>query len=270
MATAEVIGTRPAEECPGAEDAQSESSEGLRSEVDEPVSTVVASTSDAEIVLEKRQPTRTSATRRVVTGGGVTLLLCGVGCLGAALLRAYRRQQRELTEACKQLRRAQEQLEQKEQALNIEAATREAEQERNVRQLSTQVSDAQRELAAVRDMCKQAAQRLEQSMSDLSVSETELRSARTQLHTAGRDLALARAKLEATEGELGLTRSQNELMKREVDILRRQLREAGQQLEGYILVSRKRGVGAGGGVAEDGFGDSSREDDLALGADWDT
>lgn len=39
-----------------------------------------------------------------------------------------------------------------------------APQERNVRQLSTQVSDAQRELAAVRDMCKQAAQRLEQSM----------------------------------------------------------------------------------------------------------
>ncbi len=33
-----------------------------------------------------------------------------------------------------------------------------------MRQLSTQVSDAQRELAAVREMCKQAAQRLEQSM----------------------------------------------------------------------------------------------------------
>ncbi len=58
-------------------------------------------------------------------------------------------------------------------------------------------------------------------------------------------------------------------IQREVDILRRQLREAGQQLEGYILVSRKRGVGAGVG-ADDGFGDSSREDDLALGADWDT
>lgn len=82
-------------------------------------------------------------------------------------------------------------------------------------------------------------------------------------------LVLLESKTQTTTGFLPFSPT-FPLRQREVDILRRQLREAGQQLEGYILVSRKRGVGAGGGVAEDGFGDSSREDDLALGADWDT
>lgn len=53
---------------------------------------------------------------------------------------------------------------------------------------------------------------------------------------------------------------------REVDTLRRQLREAGQQLEGYILVSRSRKNQAGGRAGRDDV-----DDDLALPSDgaWD-
>ncbi|KXZ49721.1 hypothetical protein GPECTOR_20g578 [Gonium pectorale] len=187
--------------------------------------------------------------------------------LGAVNIgKAVRRQNRQLADACNQLRAAQEQLVAKEQSLAQAEVQRKLEQDSRINDLTQQISEAQRELEAARDMCRQASTRLEQSMSDLSVSETELRSARTQLQTAGCELALTRAQLEDTEGELGLTRSQNELMKREVDILRRQLREAGQQLEGYILVSRSRKNRAEGGR----MGQADDEDDLAAAAaDWD-
>ncbi|EFJ40258.1 hypothetical protein VOLCADRAFT_99950, partial [Volvox carteri f. nagariensis] len=164
-----------------------------------------------------------------------------------------------------QLRSAQERLTAKEQALEQTEARRRTEQDARVAELSQQMADAQRELSTTREMCRQAALKVEQSMSGLSVMDTELRAARAQLKTASRDLALKHAQLEATEGELGLTRSQNELMK---------LREAGQQLEGYIMVSRGRKNAAA--AHHDYDYDDTRhsradlEDDLAAAAtaDW--
>ncbi|GIL87317.1 hypothetical protein Vretimale_1731 [Volvox reticuliferus] len=196
------------------------------------------------------------------------LLLIGAGFLAAKLVKAFRRQQRELSEACKQLKSAQERLTAKEQTLEQTEARRRVEQDARVADLSQQVTGAQRELATVREMCRQAASKLEKSMSDLSVTEAELRAARAQLNTASRDLALTHAHLEATEGELGLTRSQNELMKREVDMLRRQLREAGQQLEGYIMASRNRKNAHHDADDDTRMGRSDYDDDLSVTAGW--
>ncbi|PNH03331.1 hypothetical protein TSOC_010616, partial [Tetrabaena socialis] len=142
-----------------------------------------------------------------------SLLLAGMGCLVVTFIRAFRGQSRQLSKACEQLRATQEQMVTKEQVLHLKEERSQLDKESKVGELSGQVVDAQRELAAARDMCQAAAGRLEQSMSDLSVTETELRAARTQLQHAGRDLTITRAQLEAAEGELGLTRSQNELMK---------------------------------------------------------
>ncbi|KAG2438283.1 hypothetical protein HYH02_010981 [Chlamydomonas schloesseri] len=227
--------------------------------------------SQAEPALSKRR--RGGAARRGLDPGA--LLLGAAGCLIAAGWRAFRKQQQQLSQACQQLKSAEERLAAKEKALEREVEERKQLQEQRAQELSQQVQDAQRELEAARDVCRAAANKLEQSMSDLSVTETELRAARTQLQSAGRDLALTRAQLEATEGELGLSRSANELMKREVDTLRRQLREAGQQLEGYILVSRSRkngdlGMGLRGGGGG-GLRDDVDGDDLAVPSDgaWD-
>ncbi|GFR40311.1 hypothetical protein Agub_g846 [Astrephomene gubernaculifera] len=225
---------------------------------------------NAEAAGKERHTSRQRQRRGLDPG---TFLLAGAGCLVATLVRGFLRQQRELLETCRQLRSAQAQLAVKEQALQRTEEQRKLEQEGRMTHLNQQVTDAQRELTSAHDLCRQAATRLEQSMSDLSVTETELRAARTQLNTASRDLALTRAQLDATEGELGVTRSANELMKREIDTLRRQLREAGQQLEGYIMASRQRKNGLGD---MDGMGVGGRftseEDDVAAGGlgGWDT
>ncbi|KAG2488774.1 hypothetical protein HYH03_012771 [Edaphochlamys debaryana] len=232
--------------------------------------TAEASVRDVQAAQHYSEASTSGRSSREVAGrnrsasrsGAPVFLLAGAACAAGLgfLFRGLARQQKELRAATQQLRSVEalcEKLSAKEQALDQQAEQRR--REREVR--AAEIERIKQELEAAREACKQAASRVEATMSNLSVSETELRAARTQLNSATSDLALTRAHLESTQGELGLSRSANELMQRELNILRRQLNEANEQLEGYILIGRNRKNGVRG---EEG----ALEDDLAPVEDW--